>query len=72
MIWTAIKYWRDKGVKHFDMVGARDYKRKFGSYNQQYANMIFSNPKILICARMAAEKLYFKYIELKGKILRKQ
>lgn len=72
MIWTAIKYWRDRGCTKFDMVGARDYKRKFGSYDQQYANMIFANPKVLIIGRFLAEKMYFKYIEVKGKILGKK
>lgn len=72
MIWTAIKYWRDKGCTNFDMVGSRDYKRKFGSYDQQYANMIFAKPKCLITGRIIAEKLYFKYIEGKGKLLNKR
>lgn len=72
MIWTAIKYWRDRGCTKFDMVGSRDYKRKFGSYDQQYANMIFAKARCLITGRIAAEKLYFKCIELKGKILKKR
>lgn len=72
MIWTAIKYWRDRGCTKFDMVGARDYKRKFGSYDQQYANMLFGKPKFIIKGRIAAENLYFKYIALKGKIMGKK
>lgn len=72
MIWNAIKYWRDKGCNKFDMVGVRDYKRKFGSYEQEYANMVFAKPKILLKGRILAERMYFKYIEIKGKILKKK
>lgn len=68
MIWMAIKYWRDHGCKIFDMVGDRKYKKKFGSYNAQYATIIFVKYKFLFVLRNCAEYIYFRIIELKGKI----
>ena len=60
MIWSAIKYWRERGAEHFDMVGVRDYKKKFGPEEVHYATLEFANPSFLIGAKNLAEKLYFK------------
>lgn len=68
MIWTAIQYWRDKGYKLFDMVGIRDYKRKFGSFESSYTRIIMSRYKILIYIRDWAERLYFFRLNVKFKI----
>jgi len=59
MIWKAIQYWRARGCKFFDMVGVRDYKKKFGSHEVQYAKIIFTRFPILIFARNLAEKLFY-------------
>lgn len=64
MIWTAIKYWRDKGAIWFDMVGVRDYKRKFGSKEINYAGIEVAMPG-LIWAKNMAEKIYFCSLKLK-------
>lgn len=68
MIWTAIKYWRDKGFEVFDMVGARDYKRKFGSHDVSYACMEFSRFPGLIGLKHFAGNMYFKMLNWKGKL----
>lgn len=67
MIWTAIKYWRDRGVKYFDMVGVRDYKKKFGPEPIQYATMEFSKSDSIIWAKNEAEKLFYKSLEWRHK-----
>lgn len=72
MIWTAIKYWRDRGCEMFDMVGVRDYKRKFGSHEENYARMVFAKYGILIRMRDMAQKLYFKSIKWKGMLLNRK
>lgn len=72
MIWTAIRYWRERGCNTFDMVGVRDYKRKFGSHEEVYARLVFTKYKFLIVLRDVAKKLYFKSIEWKGKISKKK
>ena len=72
MIWTAMQYWREKGCKIFDMVGIRDYKRKFGSHDVQYASLIFTKYKLLLTARNFAKKLYYGMTKVKGHILKKK
>ncbi len=72
MIWTAIKYWRDRWCKIFDMVGVRDYKKKFGSYTELYAKIIIPKFKILFILRNIAKNLYFILLKLKETIYRKK
>jgi len=66
MIWHAIRYWRDRGMNIFDMVGVRDYKLKFGSQKKEYVSIIIAKYTILIHMRDLAEKLFFAYIKVKG------
>lgn len=68
MIWTAIRYWREKGAKVFDMVGIRDYKRKFGSHEEYYAHLIIARNKFIIFLRNVAKKIYFTLLKIKGKL----
>lgn len=72
MIWTAIKYWRDRGCKIFDMVGVRDYKKKFGSHEEVYTKLVFTKYKGLLCMRNQAKKVYFAMLKVKGFIYRKK
>lgn len=71
MIWTAIKYWRDKGMQTFDMVGVRDYKRKFGSQEVSYAHISIPRFRLLLTMRDFAKWCYFKMIKVKGKLLKR-
>lgn len=71
MIYNAIKYWRDRGCTVFDMVGIRDYKRKFGSHEEYYTRLIFTKYKFLLKCRDFAAKTYYKMGAVKGKLLRK-
>lgn len=71
MIWTAIKYWRDRGCKTFDMVGVRDYKRKFGSYETEFPCIIISRPAFLVKLRNLAEKSFFLILKIRGVVNRK-
>ena len=71
MLWNAIKYWRDKGYKCFDMVGVRDYKRKFGSCEVEYARILIARYPLIIALRNMAERAYFKSLKIKGKILKR-
>jgi CelD/BcsL family acetyltransferase involved in cellulose biosynthesis len=72
MIWTAMKYWREHGCEVFDMVGIRDYKRKFGSHEEYYAKMVFTRYPLLIKGRDLAKKFYFSMLRLKGRILHRR
>lgn len=72
MIWTAIRYWRDRGCTTFDMAGVREYKKKFGSHTESYARIIISRYKILFIFRNIAKRLYFLILRLKGLLYRKK
>ncbi len=65
MIYTAMKYWRDRGCTEFDMVGIRPYKKKFGSWEVYYPSVTVSKYRILIPLKTMAAKLYY----LSGNIL---
>jgi len=65
MIWYAIQYFRNQGIKTFDMVGNRPYKKKFGSSVEEYYTMQFAKYKILFPLRDIAEKCYFWLLKLK-------
>ncbi len=67
MIWTAIKYWRERGCKTFDMVGLRDYKKKFGPVEYAYPRVIITSSPLLIKGRNLAKKLIAGYRKLRGK-----
>lgn len=59
MIWYAIKYWRERKIEIFDMVGNRKYKQKFGPVVKTYASIQIAKYRWLIQARNMAERLYF-------------
>ena len=65
MIWTAIKYWREKGCEVLDMVGDRAYKRKFGPVPERYALIYLTKYPILIKMRNLAKKIYWWLLETK-------
>lgn len=72
MIWTAMRYWRERGCTALDMCGVRDYKRKFGPTDFSYAQMVFSKNKLLIPMRNAALKTYHGIMKAKGALLRRK
>ena len=72
MLWTAIRYWRDKGFTMFDMVGVRDYKRKFGSHEVQYAHISIARSQWIITLRNMAKNAFFFMLKVKGKLLKRK
>lgn len=70
MIWFAIKYWRDRGVKVFDMMGIRNYKLKFGPNKVERARIIVTKYTFLIKLRNMLQKLYWLLLGIKGKIFK--
>lgn len=72
MLWTAIRYWREKGFTMFDMVGIRDYKRKFGSHEVYYAHISLARSKIIFWLRNAAKKAFFFMLKVKGTMLKRK
>lgn len=68
MIYTAMKYWRDRGCEVFDMVGIRPYKKKFGSWEERYPIIIVPKYKILYYLKNIASQLYYWMGGLKWKV----
>ena len=54
IFWYAMQYWKDHGMKKIDMVGASDYKKKYGTYAITVPRLIASKYKGLIPARNIA------------------
>ena len=71
MLWYAIRYWRERGVKVVDMVGERAYKRKFGSVHVDYPMFKIGKYKAIVKARDLAERIYFKMMNLKFQYMKK-
>jgi hypothetical protein len=63
MVWTALKHFKSKGFKKFDLVGARDYKLKFAPQSIYYQHMVVSKYKILFYLRNSAEKIFFWFLK---------
>ena len=59
MIYTAMRYWRDRGCTEFDMVGNRAYKKKFGSWESSYPCIIVTKYRVLLILKNIAAKLYY-------------
>ena len=68
MIYTAMKYWRDRGCEEFDMVGIRPYKKKFGSWEERYPIIIAPKYKILYHLKNFASSLYYWMGSIKWKV----
>lgn len=66
MIWTAIKYFRDRGYKYFDMYGERPYKNKFGPESITYPCIMIAKFPMLIKLRELAKKVVWLLFKIKG------
>jgi hypothetical protein len=71
MIWFAINYWKKEGYKVFDMVGIREYKKKFSPKEIIYPRIIFAKYKQLVFFRDLAERSYYRIITIKGFFVKK-
>lgn len=59
MIYTAIRYWKERGCTEFDMVGNRSYKKKFGSLVTNYPCIMVPKYRILLRLKDLAAYLYY-------------
>lgn len=66
MFWYAIKYFKEKGYKYFDMYGERDYKNKFRPDKIAYPCIMIARFKILIVLRDFAKRLFWILLRIKG------
>lgn len=63
--WEAIRYWKSKGKKHYDLMGVRKYKLEFNPKEEEFYRLIFTKYKMLLWGRNIAQKLYWKLNKIK-------
>lgn len=66
LIWFAIKYWQERGMKAFDFAGERKYKLKWKPQKKEYLMITASKYPILLKMRDCAKELYWFSFKLKG------
>ena len=59
MIYSAMRYWRERGCTKFDMVGNRPYKKKFGSWEVKYPSIVIPKYRFLVTFKNIAAALYY-------------
>jgi lipid II:glycine glycyltransferase (peptidoglycan interpeptide bridge formation enzyme) len=66
MFWYAMKYWRGQGATTMDMVGLRDYKKKFNPEEIVYPRVIISKYRLLLTFRNIAKKAIQLFRKIRG------
>ena len=59
LIWEAIRMWKSRGTKVFDLCGIRPYKLKFGPVLYTKPRLIFAQHTILISLKKLIKKIYY-------------
>jgi len=57
IMWYAMRYWKDRGIKKLDMGGGGSYKEKYGGYHISVPWLIMGKYKVLYQLRGLARKL---------------
>jgi hypothetical protein len=68
LIWHAMKYWKSRGIKKFDMGGGGDYKKKYGVHSIEIPRFIASKYRSLIMLRNRAKFIWKIRQKFKGKL----
>ncbi|MFK5949814.1 MAG: GNAT family N-acetyltransferase [Methylococcales bacterium] len=68
MFWYAMKYWKGRGVKTFNLGGWADYKKQYGGKQIKGVILNKSNPYFLAKQLVRAKKLWKFYHRIIGKI----
>lgn len=67
LIWEAIKIWKQRGAKVFDLCGVRQYKLKFGPIIYTKPRLLFAKYSVLFKAKNLAKSLYYGLRDFKAK-----
>lgn len=57
--WEAIRYWRSKGKKHYDLMGLRNYKLEFNPIEESYCIACFSKFRVFFVLKQIAKKMFW-------------
>jgi lipid II:glycine glycyltransferase (peptidoglycan interpeptide bridge formation enzyme) len=69
LYWFAIRYWRERGMTSFDMMGGGEYKRRYGAVEVPTHWIRVSRFGILMRLRDQAEKWMTRFIKFKTKYI---
>ncbi|MGI6449931.1 MAG: GNAT family N-acetyltransferase [Desulfitobacteriia bacterium] len=58
--WEAIKYWKERGLKFYEMGGGGLYKKKYGRETYHGVRVMVSKYPFLLYARNYAQKIITK------------
>lgn len=58
LIWHAMRYWKARGIKKFDMGAVRPYKRKYGGYEVRVSRLMKAKYDSLITLRNLASRTW--------------
>ncbi len=72
LLWEAMRYWKSKGIKVYDMTGQFDYKRKYNPIEIQTPWLRKSKYKFLETLRNTAKSAYPIYQETRGRLVKIQ
>jgi hypothetical protein len=61
IFWYAMRYWRSRGIKIFDLTGAAEYKKKYGGELVVTPWIRKSSNRLIAFLRTTAEELMLKY-----------
>ena len=71
IMWHAMKNWKSRGIKKFDM-GGGEYKRKYGGYEIAIPHLMKSKYDFLFFLRNTAKKVWRMRQELIGRFKKKK
>lgn len=58
LMWHAMKHWKARGIRRYDMGGSGDYKRKYGGYDISVPRLMLPRYPALMEFRNLAERLW--------------
>ena len=58
LAWHAMRYWKSRGMKKFDLGGRGEYKKKYGTYDISVPGIVKSRYPMLVPLRNAAERAW--------------
>lgn len=71
-MWSAMKSWKSRGIKKFNMGGMGEYKRKYGAYVIAIPKLMKSRYEFLFFLRNIAKKVLRIHWELLGNLRKKK
>jgi hypothetical protein len=68
LMWYAMRYWKAKGIRTFDMCGPADYKKKYGGYEISIPYLFKPRYSFLLSMRDMAERTFETGLAMRGKL----